>query len=205
MNVQPAILIVGPSGSGKTPLGERLAAAGLWGRRCEHFDFGARLRAAAGGDNEAGLSDDQLAVVRGSLKTGELLTDKQFPIAERILRAFLDRQALGPEDLLILNGLPRHVGQAVAVEPIADVGTLVFLNCPPEVAVERIRTNAGGDRDGRKDDNLVLVCARQKVFAAETTPLVEHYGQRGARVELLPVGPDTSAEELRRELEIRIR
>ncbi|MDW7761659.1 MAG: hypothetical protein SCM96_13625 [Acidobacteriota bacterium] len=50
----PAVLILGPTGSGKTPLGRELETRGHAGRRCRHFDFGAEMRALAGGPQDSG-------------------------------------------------------------------------------------------------------------------------------------------------------
>ncbi len=87
---QPAWLLVGPTGAGKTPLGRLLEEKGAAGRRCFHFDFGAELRAvAASPDRVPKLSEADVGVVRGSLATGALLEDHEFPIALRILEAFL--------------------------------------------------------------------------------------------------------------------
>jgi len=86
-----AILLLGPTGSGKTPLGEYLTAHGLWGRPCFHFDFGRQLRdAAASARPPANLSADDVAFLRGVLERGALLENEHFPIAEKILRAFLE-------------------------------------------------------------------------------------------------------------------
>ena len=117
-----AILLLGPTGSGKTPLGDCLERTGLWGRRCVHFDFGANLRRVAqGGACPSVLTDRDLAVVRRSLETGRLLEDKDFHIAARILRAFAEQKGVGDRDFIILNGLPRHAGQARDVDAITAV------------------------------------------------------------------------------------
>ncbi len=194
-----AILLLGPTGSGKTPLGEYLERHGLWNRRCAHFDFGAQLRSAAT-SKPVELSDADLAVITTSLKTGALLEDHQFPIAERILRAFVRTQRLGAEDWIILNGLPRHVGQARDVDRIVDVKAVVSLECSPETVRERIRLDSGGDRAGRIDDDLPAVARKLTLFAQRTRPLIDHYAARGVRIHPIPVGVRTSAEDVWREL-----
>ena len=108
-----AILIIGPTGSGKTPLGNALERHGLWNQQCIHFDFGHQLRlSAATGTADRFLTPDELVLIRQLLRTGALLEDEQFPIARKILSAFLRERSTCDDDIIILNGLPRHLGQA---------------------------------------------------------------------------------------------
>jgi adenylate kinase len=123
-----ALLLLGPTGSGKTPLGQVIAERGIHGRCTAHFDFGENLRAAAARSAEdALLSVEDISFLRHVLDTGALLDDKDFPIAERILKWFIGRSAAAPDTLIALNGLPRHTGQAKAIEPLlaASPPTLV--------------------------------------------------------------------------------
>ncbi|MCD6304597.1 MAG: nucleoside monophosphate kinase [Planctomycetes bacterium] len=195
-----AILLVGPTGSGKTPLGDLLAAEGLWDRPCVHFDFGRQLRQAAAAPPGGVLSPDQLAVVRELLSSGELLADGQFAIAERLLRDFLTGNADPSGVLVVLNGLPRHVGQAHRIEEMHDlpaVRAVVELACERRVVLERIRMNAGGDRTGRDDDGEAAVLARFETYRRRTRPLVDFYRRRGRAVLTAAVGPTTRPEDLR--------
>ncbi|MFH1570716.1 MAG: nucleoside monophosphate kinase [Gemmatimonadota bacterium] len=199
-----ALLLLGPTGAGKTPLGQALEARGLRGRRCLHFDFGANLRgvAAAGrlpstGRPPARLTDGDVAVIRASLRSGALLENEHFHIARDLLLSFAEQQGLAAADLLVLNGLPRHAGQARDVDAFLEVTRLVVLECAPPVVVQRLALDPGGDRAGRVDDDLDLVTAKLATYAARTAPLVAHYQDRGAAVDRLAVGPATSAEDLR--------
>jgi len=199
-----AVLLIGPTGSGKTPLGDLLEARGLWGRRCLHFDFGVRLRQCAAGEGPAGLLDRQeCAMLERMLRDGALLEDEHFPIAERLLRGFLAARGAGPGDLVVLNGLPRHAGQARDIEPIVTVQAVIHLACLAPVAARRIRGDVGGDRAGRRDDGTEGVRRRIDVFHERTQPLTARYAARGATVLDLCVGPATTAEALSEELERR--
>lgn len=201
-NRQPAILLLGPTGSGKTPLGQLLEQAGLWGCRCLHFDFGANLRrAAAGGLSSAGLAEADVAAVAEALRTGALLEDSQFHIARNILEAFLRERQAGAGDLLVLNGLPRHVGQASDMSDRVDVRQVVCLACKPEVAAERIRLNAGGDRVDRDDDSPTAVQRRLALFRQRTAPMLSHYAAAGARMLNVEVGVETGPEAIRAAIE----
>lgn len=191
-----AVLLVGPSGSGKTPLGDALERGGLWSRPCFHFDFGAELRRVAAGE-VGGFSPATVDFLAGVLRSGRLLEDEQFPLARRILEAFLADRKVGENDIIVLNGLPRHAGQARDVEAVLDVRLVVSLSCRPEVAWERIRTNAGGDRAGRADDDLEAVRDRLNLFRERIAPLIEHYRGRGIRIETVDVEVGTTPEEIR--------
>lgn len=185
-----ALLLLGPTGSGKTPLGDLLAARGLWGRRCVHFDFGACLRAAAAGA-PVGLEATELAVVRAALAHNALLEDRHFAIAEKLLARFAAAQAVDVVDWIVLNGLPRHVGQAEALVNIAAVSMVVYLDCAAAEVSARIRLDAGGDRGGRVDDDAAAVAGKLRLFEQRTTLLLQHYQAASVPVLRVPVTRDT--------------
>ncbi len=201
MNRPGAILLLGPTGSGKTPLGEMLQSRGLGAVRCVHFDFGDRLRRIAGGRLAVDdLTDADLAFVADVLDRGALLENEHFHIAEDILRAFLAEQDAGPDDWVILNGLPRHAGQADDVDRAVEVRAVIELSCTPETVRQRLAANTGGDRAERVDDNPASVGRKLELYAARTEPLLAHYRRRGAEVITVNVGPDTTAEDAHRDL-----
>jgi len=194
--VEPrAVLLLGPTGSGKSPLGDHLARHGWRGRRCLHFDFGVHLRAVASG-GATGFDADEIAFVQGVLRAGALLENETFFIAGKILEAFLETQDARSRDVLLLNGLPRHVGQAEAVDRILAIDPLLYLDCTPEVVHRRLRLNSGGDRTARVDDDVALVAEKLRIFAERTAPLVAHYRGRGAEVHRRPVGVATRPGDL---------
>ena len=196
-----ATLLIGSTGSGKTPVGDCLEKNGLWGRRCIHFDFGANLRAIVqGGANASALSEEDLAVIRQSLETGRLLEDKDFRIAAKILREFVLQRAAGACDV-VLNGLPRHVGQAKGIEEIVEVSLVVALECPIDVVLKRIRSNVGGDREVRIDDDPAAIESKLSVFRERTLPLLDHYRTRGVRIVTVAVNADTTPEDVIRRME----
>ena len=63
-----------------------------------------------------GLGRQDIEFLRKVLETGALLENEHFPIARRILQSFLSRRSARPQTLVVLNGLPRHAGQAEAME-----------------------------------------------------------------------------------------
>jgi adenylate kinase family enzyme len=198
----PGILLVGPTGAGKTPLGEHMEAEGLWGRRAFHFDFGRQLRDIAAGAVRPGLlAEDDLAVVRASLATGALLENETFHIARDILLSFLASRGCGPGDVLVMNGLPRHVGQARDLDGILGMRGVVHLDCSPAVVQQRIRSNAGGDREGREDDSLAFVARKLELFRNRTFPLLDHYRGLGVRLFDVDVQVNTTPLEIVARLE----
>ncbi len=191
-----ALLLIGPTGSGKTPLGQCIEKEGWLGARCGHFDFGAQLRGVAAGEGGGRFSEEETAFVRELLDKGALLKDRHFPLAEKILRSFLERRRIGPDDVVILNGLPRHAGQAGAIDRLLDVRWVISLSCSPETVRARIAANTGGDRAGRTDDGLAEVERKLIIFRERTAPLVERCRAAGARVDEFEVGPGTTPGEI---------
>ncbi len=199
MEKNKAILLLGPTGAGKTPLGDGLAERGLLGRRCVHFDFGAQLRQVAehGG---RGLAANDVAFVQRVLTEGALLEDDTFHIARTILESFMEGQDVGAQDLVVLNGLPRHVGQARDVGKIVDVILVVALECTAGIVHERIATNSGGDRADRTDDSVAEIARKLKIYAERTQPLLAHYRSEGTTCRPIPVGVETTPADLLREV-----
>ena len=195
-----AVLLVGPTGCGKTPLGELLEREGLWERRCLHFDFGEVLRTSTG-EQTGRLTQREHELIDRLLGTGALLEDEHFPVARKLLVNFITERNAGEDKLVVLNGLPRHIGQARAMEAVVEIRALVSLECAPEVAWERVRTNTGGDRSERIDDTLEEVKQRLDIFRQRTVPLLEYYVVRGVRVLCVDVGVRTTAWDMRRVLE----
>lgn len=205
MNAPPtsrprAVLLIGPTGSGKTPLGDWLEAHGLWGRRWHHFDFGARLRAVVMAGSSDRFSLDEIQFLSDVLDRGVLLENESLGLAERVLDEFIACRHVQPEDVLLMNGLPRHVGQALALDPRLRGVAVVQLVCDAATVIERLRRDSGGDRAGRRDDDPALVARKLAIFAERTRPLVEHYRGRGARIFSVPVGVATTPREIRERL-----
>jgi len=193
--MREALLLLGPTGSGKTPLGEALEASGTQeGRPCHHLDFGALLRAVAAG--EIHVSRAYRHVVKDVLERGRLLEDDEWVVADALIDAFLDAREVGPRDRVVLNGIPRHVGQAEDIDRVFDVRTLIRLEATAEVLLRRIASDVAGDRGGRGDDAAVAVKARIARFEARTHPLLAHYAKRGAGFLTLPVGEDATGADL---------
>ncbi len=192
------ILLVGPTGVGKTPLGKAIEGSGMAGRRWFHFDFGENLRAAAKNpDAFPFLREEDVQIIRRSLETSALLEDSQFYIVAALFASFAQKKGMGETDGVVLNGMPRHAGQAEKAADFVDVVRVVHLRCDDETILRRIATNAGGDRTQRTDDDREAVVRKCRTFRERTLPLLAYYGDASPdRVLELAVGVDTSPAEL---------
>ncbi|MBN2474461.1 MAG: nucleoside monophosphate kinase [Pirellulales bacterium] len=183
-----AIVLLGPTGSGKTPLGETMQRRGLWGRQCLHFDFGANLREIVRRNCPSRqVTREDIEFLREVLESGALLENEHFPVAGRILQSFLAAAGAEQRTCIVLNGLPRHVGQARAIETLLHVDAVIDLQCSGETVLARIRSDIGGDRVGRIDDDLDAIRTKLAIFRQRTAPLLEHYRGQAARIETLEV------------------
>ncbi len=181
------MMLIGPTGSGKSPLGHYAEQTGFHGRRCVHFDFGRELRNAASATPPPGLADNDIAFIRRVLSEGALLEDDSFTIAETILREFITVRTTTPGDLLILNGLPRHLGQMHRLDPWLQIILAIHLRCSPEIVFDRIRLNSGGDRTGRVDDSPDAIRRKLALFEQRTAPLLDECRHRGIPVITLDI------------------
>ncbi|HON79477.1 MAG TPA: nucleoside monophosphate kinase [Spirochaetota bacterium] len=196
----PAVILMGPTGSGKTPFGDYLEKNGFWNTRCHHFDFGENLRETAYSDNGSAFSTAEKKFLRDILEKGALLENESFSIALKILESFIARRNVQKDEYLLMNGLPRHIGQAEALKPLLEVTHIFHLDCTPDTVLARISTNAGGDRTGRTDDDITLVCEKLRIFHERTSPVKEYYLSHGAGLITFDVEEATSHRELYEQL-----
>jgi adenylate kinase len=187
-----AILLLGPTGSGKSPLGKQISALGFLGRRSHHLDFGSELRSIGSGIGVKSFSAEEQNFILEVLEHGALLENEHFIIAEKIIRLLLERSRFRTGDVLVLNGIPRHEGQAKDVARVATVHAVVVLVCSVESVIRRIEENTGGDRTGRVDDERVLVERKLRTYAERTAPLIEYYKKNGSRVYHIEVNERTT-------------
>lgn len=194
-----SLLLIGPTGVGKTPFGSYIEEKGLGGKRCVHFDFGHQLRTVAdSAAPPAGFGSAEHSFVRKVLVQGLLLENEHFHIAVKILDSFARSRDFRHGDMMVLNGLPRHEGQARDMDCVVDIRGLIVLECTPEDVFERIRLNAGGDRTGRDDDGIDMVRKKLEIFTSRTEPLIQYYEKAGRNIFRVRVGVSSTAEEVYR-------
>ena len=190
-----ALLLVGPTGAGKSPLGDLLAKRGLGDQPCVHFDFGAQLRRVVAENRpDERIGPEEIAFLRSVLESGALLELEHLPLAVDILESFLDRAVSSDDPIVVLNGFPRHVEQADVLRGVVRVDTVVHLTCDDTVILQRMKTDVGGDRANRVDDEPEAVRRRLATYARRTAPLVEHYTRLGAAVITLEVTAQSTPE-----------
>jgi len=78
-------------------------------------------------------------------------------------------------DCLILDGIPRNVGQARLMDEMIEVRQIFHLTCPDRSKlVERLKKRAL--KDNRLDDaNEEVIRRRLATYEEETKPVLEHY------------------------------
>ncbi|MCK7482446.1 MAG: hypothetical protein M0C28_38990 [Candidatus Moduliflexus flocculans] len=149
----PSLLLLGPTGCGQDPARRRAGdGAASAARRCAPF----RLRREPEGPGRGPrgvrgrLSAPEMAAIEASLATGALFEDRDMPMIVRIVERFAAGSAPGPDDILVLNGLPAARGPSRRPWPaLLAVRIVVRLDASPGVIRERMTSDPGGDRSGR--------------------------------------------------------
>jgi adenylate kinase len=156
MAVEATITLLGPPGCGKGTQAERLRdeLGFIW------LSTGDLLREARAEGSDLGKR------AGGYMDRGELIPDDVIVDLVENALAELDDQRI------LLDGFPRTVAQA---EALGDIDTVVLIDVPDDVVVERILARG----QGRADDNPETVRERLRVYHLQTEPLVEHYERQG--------------------------
>jgi adenylate kinase len=161
------ILILGPQGSGKGTQAKGIAA--LHGT--PHVATGDILRAAISEGSTLGRRVEPI-IDRGDLVPDELMVD-------------LIRERLADEDGFVLDGFPRTVPQAEALDAMLDeiekpLDAVILLQVSDEVATARLRARAIAE--GRADDSPQAIRNRLRLYHELTEPVVERYRAGGTLV-----------------------
>jgi len=161
------ILILGPQGSGKGTQAQRIATA--YG--VPHIATGDMFRAAVATGSELG------AQVGPILERGDLVPDD--------LTIDLIRERLAEEDGFVLDGFPRTVPQAEALDTMLDeigkpLDAVILLQVSDDVATERLRERAA--KEGRADDSPEAIANRLRQYHELTELVVDRYQQAGIEV-----------------------
>ena len=204
------IVFLGPPGAGKGTQAEEIA------RRLgiPHLSTGDLLRAAVKAGTPLGREAE------GHMAAGRLVPD------ELVLRLLGERLA-APDAArgFLLDGFPRNVPQARALEQLHSLDHVVAFEIAEPVLVERLsqrrtcptcntvynlvsqapKSPGRCDRDGtelvkRPDDRPEAVRTRLRVYREQTEPLLKHYREAGL---LRPIDADGKrADVLQRILDV---
>jgi len=183
------VIMMGPPGAGKGTQAARFARE----RGLLKISTGDILREAIKDQTEVGRA------ARTLMDRGELVDDATMIVIvrERLLRPDANNG-------FVLDGFPRTVGQARALDQIMDErdnGPLIVVDVvvPEEELVRRLAsrricskcgtnadpfgaatscTKCGGELVQRTDDNSAVVLERLKVYQRATRPVLEYYRER---------------------------
>ena len=184
------VVLLGPPGAGKGTVASRVSAkTGL-----PQIATGDLLREAVAKGTGLGLK------AKHYMDAGELVPDE--------LVIGLLKEKIGSGGFL-LDGFPRTIAQAEALEKISDVELVVNLVVPEEVIVRRMASRVtcrkcgeiyntaslppkqegvcdkcGGELYSREDQKPEVVRERLRVYAEKTEPLVGHYRGKGVLVDI---------------------
>ncbi|MBI5821968.1 MAG: nucleoside monophosphate kinase [Verrucomicrobia bacterium] len=201
----PIIIFLGPPGCGKGTHAKLLAERAGAG----HFDLGSLLRGIAKSGSPRGVE------LTGFMSKGLLVPDTL--IIEIVRDALSERVKTNPPPALLLDGFPRTVAQAEALEKVAasiELGpvSVININLPNELIVERIANRRVCNKCGaifdvlefsgkecpkcksgqliqRDDDKAEVVRRRLEEYAAKTAPLLQFYGKKGKLVSVVSDAP----------------
>jgi len=172
------ILILGPQGSGKGTQAMRIAAR----YDIPHVATGDILRSAIAEGSELGRQVEPI------LERGDLVPDD--------LMVGLIRERLADENGFVLDGFPRTVPQAEALDAMLEeigkpLDVVLLLDVSDEVALERLLER--GAEEGRRDDARDVILNRLRLYHGLTEPVVERYRSDGM---LQPVDGERTVDEV---------
>ena len=167
------LVIMGPQGSGKGTQAARLAE--VYG--VPAISTGDIFRANIKGGTDLGRLAQEYA------SKGELVPDE-------VTNAMV-RDRLAQDDVangFLLDGYPRNAAQVTELDGIlGDLG--VSLDAVVELTADRdellVRLRRRAELEGREDDTEDVIARRLDIYAEQTAPLTDAYGDRGllARVD----------------------
>jgi len=164
------LLFVGPPGAGKGTQAARVAERlGI-----PHISTGDMFRDHVSRGTELGVRVDSI------MKAGEYVPDE---ITVEMLRERVAEP--DAKDGFILDGFPRTVGQAEALDGLIGrhgLDTVVVFEVEEDALVERLLAR------GRADDTEETLRTRFKVYQEQTAPLLDIYNARGIIVSIDGIG-----------------
>jgi len=191
------VILIGAPGSGKGTQAKKLMEALGYA----HISTGDLLRAAVKAGSELGRK------AKGFMDDGALVPDS---LVIDLLVEALDTEAASAG--FILDGFPRTMAQAEALDQTVSIGKVIDLQVPFDLIEERITGRrmspdghvyhvvhnppkvegvcdvSGKELYQRSDDTSDKVKSRLGKFDSETRPVIAHYQGKGVVVEVDGVG-----------------
>lgn len=170
------LLFLGPPGAGKGTQAARICDS----NGMKHLSTGDLLRSEVAAASELGKEAEAI------MNRGELVSDKLvLAIVESQMKAL-------SEGGWLLDGFPRTVPQAEALEPLLaelkqPIDAVVLLELDDAVLIARMLSR------GRADDNEAVIRNRLEVYTDKTAPLISYYQNKGL---LIRVAAQGSVEEI---------
>ena len=168
MNKYRTFLLFGAPGSGKGTQGKTLGTI----PRFYHCPCGDVFRSI----------DTRTKVGKAFLEyssKGQLVPDDiTVELWQEAIHAAVDGHKFKPDiDILVLDGIPRNVGQAEIMEQMIDVEKVFHLSCPNrETLFARLKKRAL--KDNRLDDaNEEVIQRRLETYERESKPVLAHYSK----------------------------
>jgi adenylate kinase len=177
------LLLLGPQGSGKGTQAKRIEAE----YDVPQVASGEIFRSAIAAGTEVGRQVEPI------LDRGDLVPDD--------LTVALIRERLSEADGFVLDGFPRTLAQAYALDGmLAEIGkpldAILFFQLDDARATERMLGRA--HEEGRSDDTPEVIARRLQIYHEDTEPVVEHYRATG---KLVPLHADRSVNEVWTEIQ----
>jgi adenylate kinase len=161
------LILMGPPGAGKGTQSKTLVDT----LSIIQISTGEILREAVNRETRLGL------VAKQYLASGNLVPDD-------VVIKIIEERIVLPDcaNGFILDGFPRTVEQAVALEKILQdngrkLDAVVFIDVPEKELITRLLKRA--EFENRADDNLDTIKNRLDVFKKKLEALIEYYRQKG--------------------------
>ncbi len=183
------IILLGPPGAGKGTQAKVIEDK----HKAIQLSTGEILRAAVAAETELGLKAKDI-MARGDLVPDDVMIG-------------IVRDRLGEDDVktgFILDGFPRTVAQAEALEGLLDeldmkLDAVVEIQVDEGILIGRIEKRATETDGGpRADDNVESLKKRLAVYREQTAPLITFYQGRGS---LKSVDGMAAVDDVTREIE----
>ena len=195
------VILLGAPGAGKGTQAVRLAEK----YNIPHISTGDIFRSNIKGQTPIGI------VAKSYIDKGQLVPDE---VTIQIVKERLEKEDC--QNGYLLDGFPRTVSQAEALDTFSKVEAVVNVDVPLGKLLKRITgrrvcakcgesyhvdylngktdcAKCGAELIQRADDNEVTVASRLDVYEKQTAPLIEYYAQKGV---LLTVDGDGDIEKV---------